>query len=801
MSKDSTTSMPFLQLDSAISIAANIAHRCDNPRKVHDGWKACCPAHDDRKASLHIKTKAEKVSITCYARCDYKAILSALDLQPHDLRAQPGQPANGHKPHITQIYPYVDADGNLCHETLRYSDKSFKQRRPHPTRPGEHIWNLKGITPVLYHLPELLEGKRRGERIWIAEGEKDVESLEKLGLVATTNPMGAGSWRAQYSTYLRGADVVILPDNDDSGRKHAQMVTTSLDGVAKSVTTVALPELPEKGDVSDWIQAGGTREQLEALAQAVDVPIEAPRAHAVVISMEEVVERPIEWLWEPYVAIGKLCLLDGDPGTGKTGSASILMSAVSRGYPMPDQHGNPTIPTGEPGMVLIVAAEDDLEDTLKKRLRLTDADMSKIKVLNDIITTQGHRQHFTLEHLGLLEEEIQRYKPRLVYVDNLQLILGGKVDINRANQVNDILEGLISLAARYRFALICTRHPSKPGQNIARLIHRGMGSQAFMGRARLALYIEEHPLDPTKSLLVQSKSNAGGFGVTQIFSKAGGHFEWCGITRINATTMAGSGRGPHPHAFIEACLWLEEQLKDGYAKKADDLLDLALQEGIAKNTLYGAKKALNVRSVKDGEIWLWSLPPIAISSVSLTTWVTSVTSVSSAVEPRSASPTSQDDSPLTHVVEIVETEEIEETEVTVVATHQDVDASLITNLSPVSDSDDDFEALFGSTEKEACSAQELLDNHTVIEKAVATESGNHNETSGDQNGTRGISHLSDDDIAFLEILDGRRTPPIGLDTVYQSEVFSCYRCKSHFYRMDKAGNKLCVTCAPVSIAS
>jgi len=364
------------------------------------------------------------------------------------------------------------------------------------------------------------------------------------------------------------------------------------------------------------------------------IPQQAHKAYARVISMDEVEEQDIDWLWEPYVAVSKLCLLDGDPGVGKSGVAGILATAVSKGYPMPDQTGKPTLSTGAPGISLLVGMEDDLADTLKKRLRLMEADMSKIKVLNDIVTERGRIQPFTLEHLPLLEEEVQRYQPRLVYVDNLQLILGGKVDINRANQVAEVMEGLVALASRYRFALICTRHPSKPGQGMGKLLHRGMGSQSFMGRARLALYVEEHPLDETKSLLIQSKSNAGSFGVTQIFSKAFGKFEWAGITRLNAQIMAGSGRGPNPQALIEACFWLEAQLKDGFPQTADHLLDLAEQENIKGNTLYGAKKAMKVVSVKVNDEWFWKLDTTPLSSLTLTTTLTSTTSQSSLSTPQ-----------------------------------------------------------------------------------------------------------------------------------------------------------------------
>jgi hypothetical protein len=139
-----------------------------------------------------------------------------------------------------------------------------------------------------------------------------------------------------------------------------------------------------------------------------------------------------------------------------------------------------------------------------------------------------------------------------------------------------------------------------------------MGSQAFIGRARLGLYVEEHPCDDTKVLLVQSKSNAGAKGITQVFSKQGGVFAWCGISRVNATMLAGSGRGPEPHAFLQACFWLEEQLKA--PQYVDDLTAWAKEAGISHRQLYGAKNALKIESIRvhDGTryTWGWRLPPL-----------------------------------------------------------------------------------------------------------------------------------------------------------------------------------------------
>jgi putative DNA primase/helicase len=114
-------------------------------------------------------------------------------------------------------------------------------------------------------LPELLEAVAAERRIFIVEGEKDADALTELGLRATTNAMGAGKWRESYSDFLEGADVVILPDNDDAGRSHAEQVAAHSRARNATVKVVALPGLPEKGDVSDWLNAGNDVDALEAL--------------------------------------------------------------------------------------------------------------------------------------------------------------------------------------------------------------------------------------------------------------------------------------------------------------------------------------------------------------------------------------------------------------------------------------------------------------------------------------------------------------------------------------------------------
>ncbi len=170
-------------------------------------------------------------------------------------------------------YPYTDETGNLLFEVCRFEPKDFRQRRPDGS--GGWIWSLGDVRRVPFHLPRLLEANNR--TIYIAEGEKDVIALERLSLVATCNPGGAGKWRPEFGQFFRAADVVILPHNDAAGEAHAAQVASALRPVAEHVKIVRLPNLPPKGDVSNWIAAGGNVEKLSALCEQEDAE---PKVHS-----------------------------------------------------------------------------------------------------------------------------------------------------------------------------------------------------------------------------------------------------------------------------------------------------------------------------------------------------------------------------------------------------------------------------------------------------------------------------------------------------------------------------------------
>jgi putative DNA primase/helicase len=247
----------------------------DGPRESGRQCKCTCPAHDDSTESLSVtEAKDGKVLIKCFAGCTTESILEQVGLKMTDLFPSQMQSTNAKSKSLGPIvgtYDYVDTDGKVVHQTLRYEPpgraKTFLQRRPDGN--GGWIWKdvFKGITPVLYRLPELLAAAN-DQWVFVVEGEKDVENLRAIGLTATCNVMGAGKWRSHYAQWLTGRNVIVLEDNDKPGRDHAADVANQLLGKAATVRVLKLPDLPLKGDVSDWLAAGGTADKLLALVEA-----------------------------------------------------------------------------------------------------------------------------------------------------------------------------------------------------------------------------------------------------------------------------------------------------------------------------------------------------------------------------------------------------------------------------------------------------------------------------------------------------------------------------------------------------
>lgn len=166
---------------------------------------------------------------------------------------------------IVAEYPYTDEAGKLLFQVVRLEPKSFRQRAPDGN--GGWQWSIRGVRRVLYRLPEIMNAPD-GALVYLVEGEKDADRIASLGLIATTCPGGAGKWQNEYGSALAGRRIVIVPDNDDAGRDHAATVFNALRAADIECAVLVLEDLPQKGDVSDWLAAGGDIGTLNGLAKA-----------------------------------------------------------------------------------------------------------------------------------------------------------------------------------------------------------------------------------------------------------------------------------------------------------------------------------------------------------------------------------------------------------------------------------------------------------------------------------------------------------------------------------------------------
>jgi putative DNA primase/helicase len=230
--------------------AASIANHL-NGQKSGSGWIAKCPAHDDRTPSLSLREADGEVLVHCHAGCEQRAEVAAL-------RSRGLWPEREHrtKRRIVAEYDYIDQNGELLYQIVRLAPNRFLQR--YPDGRGGWIWK-KHKRQVLYRLREVLEAPI----VFVVEGEKDVETLRSHGFVATTNAGGAEApWLPEFTEALRGREVILIPDNDQPGRKHVINIARAL---LKKASRLIVLEL-EGGvkDVTEWFDRGHS--ELELIA-------------------------------------------------------------------------------------------------------------------------------------------------------------------------------------------------------------------------------------------------------------------------------------------------------------------------------------------------------------------------------------------------------------------------------------------------------------------------------------------------------------------------------------------------------
>jgi hypothetical protein len=266
----------------------------------------------------------------------------------YDRQSQPRGTTPMQKP--TAVYQYTDESGELAFEVCRFEsvgedgkvEKTFRQRRratsddpPEKIRDG-WIWSVKGVRQVPYRIADLIEAVARETIVFVVEGEKDVENLAKLGIPATCNAMGAGKWPEELNAHFRGANVVILPDNDEPGRNHRDLVARSLAPVAASVRVLDLPGLGEKGDVSDWLAAGGTVDKFYDLVETKAwrwSEASSYKSHFQAVRWADLDKPGLEheWLIKGLLTRGERSMVAGPSQSGKSFAVLDLALSVARG--------------------------------------------------------------------------------------------------------------------------------------------------------------------------------------------------------------------------------------------------------------------------------------------------------------------------------------------------------------------------------------------------------------------------------------------------------------------------------------
>jgi hypothetical protein len=332
-----------------------LAEALGGSRREGRGWRCRCPAHDDHDPSLSIETRAGRTVFVCRAGCDQETVLAALrqrDLWPEsgDRRDETSpRRRSGSKGRIVATYDYRDPEGELRYQVTRLEPKDFRQRRPDGK--GGWIWKMAGVEPLPYRLPELLGDPVA--MVFVAEGEKDCDNLYGLGIVATCNHGGAGKWRDEISAWLQGRQICILPDNDASGRDHAKDVARKLHGIAAEIRILELAGLGPKGDVSDWIAAGGTADELERLAAGA-ARDGGPEPRFRLVRFRDIrLGTSSYWLIKDIIPREGLVVVWGSPICGKTFFVYDLVMHVALGR---EYRGKRV----EQGTVVYVAAEGEL---------------------------------------------------------------------------------------------------------------------------------------------------------------------------------------------------------------------------------------------------------------------------------------------------------------------------------------------------------------------------------------------------------------------------------------------------------
>jgi hypothetical protein len=433
-----------------------------------------CPFHDDQNASLSVNL-ADGVWC-CQAGCgkggmiDFEVKISNCDTEAAKANiasivgADLFHSSGYDKPEA--VYQYRDANSVVVFEKLRYPGKRFQQR--HSVGKG-HVYSLQGVTKVLYNLPELVTANVA----IICEGEKDCDNLTRalatLGtdalkgsrVTATSNFDGAGKWLEHYSPYFAGKKVIIIPDNDDPGGKHAERVAKAVQPFAAGIKVVNLPGLDEHGDVSDYLQQHTAQDLIGEITKAKQwFPPKADQTFNISApQFANMVTDDIDWLIDGVIERGSNGMIAAAPKSGKSWAVLDMAIALALGEPWLGFR----IP--RPVRVMFISREDNPNLTawrFKNLWRGRKARNPQLIETNLHFNTRAQSPQLLLDNEEQVEEmmnALHTFKPEFVIFDVFNVL--HCADENDNSEMRDVLRRLSRIQAEVKCGIGVVHHYNK----------------------------------------------------------------------------------------------------------------------------------------------------------------------------------------------------------------------------------------------------------------------------------------------------------------------------------------------------
>jgi len=458
-------------------------------RRSGSGYTAKCCFHEDNNPSLSINT--EKGVWKCHSGCGAGGVLEfEMKFSSCDKYAALTRIAEivgeqhlnlGQQPEA--IYPYTDAFGKLLFQVVRYPGKRFAQRQPDAK--GGWIWKTENLKMVLYRLPEVVTAKN----ICVCEGEKDCDNLAAAfagkvkSIAVTTSPRGAGKWLDDFALYMAGKQVMILPDNDKPGKDHAARIALSCFRYAQGVKVVELPDLPEHGDVSDFLKTHSVADLLE-LAKKTKWwrPEESSSASTLFMTPAEfdaTRQENIRWFVEGLIQAGANGSFISHPKSGKSFVVLDLALALASGQKWMDFYIPQRVRTA------LVSREDSagLTQVRKNKImqfrNLTNVDLEGWLYIN----AKGLKPKIMLDYpedVTALIADLKRYQSEFLILDVMRVLHAG--DENDNNDMQKVVDIMNRIQSDTGVSICLVHHESKDDKNHARrLTERARGASAIAG--------------------------------------------------------------------------------------------------------------------------------------------------------------------------------------------------------------------------------------------------------------------------------------------------------------------------------